>query len=748
MATPYTFFAPCPRGLEQTVAAELAGLCAASVTPTAAGVAFSGDIETGYRACLWLRSASRVLLTVASFPAPFPDALYEGVLAVDWPGLFDRRKTFAVDFSSTRSQITHTAFGAMKAKDAIADCFRARHGTRPDVDRDAPDVLVNIHVHEDRATVSIDLSGAALHRRTGPAYRGAAPMKETLAAGILLLAGWPAAAAAQKGFLDPMCGSGTLVVEAARIAADLAPGLARRKFGFLGWTGHDSSAWTRIRAEASDRARSDRQTPPIVGCDNDPDAVAAAMASANAAGVSRRVRFERRELSLAEPVSETPGLVILNPPYGERLGREKDLEVLYQRIGATLKARFPGWTGWVLTGNRDLVPHLGLKPTRRIPLYNGPIECRLLCLPILEPVAAPEPVPDVEPPAERSPVEGPAPLPAAREAPARGPGESGAPLEQIRGAASPIGNRLKKNLAHLSRWLRREGVTCYRLYDADMPEYAFTVDVYEKWVHVQEYERPSTVLPIKAEERLHEAVAALPEVLGVPRENLFVKQRQGGLSRYPRLSGTERFETVTEAGLRFLVNFTDRFDAGLFLDHRPMRAMIRREAAGKSFLNLFCYTGSATVAAAAGGATRTTSVDLSSRYVEWTRRNLEANGLAGRTHEVLEADALRFLEKDRGTYDLVYMDPPTFSNSKSMTGTLDVQRDQVALIRLAVARLAPAGVLLFSNNNRRFKIDRDALSDLVVRDITRQSIPPDFTRSRRIHNAWRIEATGPRPTRT
>ena len=301
-------------------------------------------------------------------------------------------------------------------------------------------------------------------------------------------------------------------------------------------------------------------------------------------------------------------------------------------------------------------------------------------------------------------------------------------------------NRLRKNLKRLAPWTRREGIECYRLYDADLPEYAVAVDLYGPWVHVQEYLAPRSVDADKAEERRQDVLAALPGALQVPAQNVFfkVRQRQKGDHQYQKIDERGTFVEVREGPGRFLINLTDYLDTGLFLDHRITRQIIMREAKGKDFLNLFGYTGVATVLAALGGALSTTTVDLSATYLEWARRNLELNGLDHPRNRLVRADCLRWLTEEKKRYDLIFLDPPTFSASKKMDGVLDVQRDHPVLIRRAVACLKPGGVLIFSNNNRRFRLERDALADLEIEDISRATLPKDFERNPRIHNCWRI----------
>lgn len=698
-------FATVPKGMEDVLADELRGFGALEVAPTTAGVAFAGTLETAYRACLWSRTASRVLLPIAHFPAPSPEALYDGVRGVRWHDHLRADGTLAVDFTSTGSFITHTQYGALKTKDAIVDQFRDATGVRPSVDVERPDVRVNVHVRADAAILSIDLSGGSLHRRGYREEGGPAPLKESLAAAVLLLAGWPAVAAAGGAFLDPMCGSGTLPIEAGLIAADVAPGLARDWFGFLRWRGHDVATWTRLVTEAKARDRRGRERlPRVVGYDADPRAVRTALGNLERAGLRGLAHIEKRELADAAPMADEAGVLVVNPPYGERIGEKRELELLYRRLGDLLKQRFAGWTGYVLTGNPDLAKFIGLKATRRQVLFNGAIECRLLTVPVH----------------------------AAR------PRAEGAPAPEA--PATAFANRLRKNAAHLAKWAKREGISCYRLYDADLPEYAVEVDLYERWVHLQEYERPDSVDQVVAVKRLNDAVSAIVDVLGVARSDVFLQQRlrRRGHEQYEKTGESGDFREVREGGHRFLVNFRDYFDTGLFLDHRLTRRMVGELARGRHVLNLFAYTGAASVYAARGGALSTTTIDLSNTYLEWAARNFERNGIGGRAHRLVRADCIAWLREARDRFGLIFLDPPTFSNSKAMAGTLDIQRDHADLIRSAARLLTSDGVLIFSNNFKRFKMDREALEGFVVEDVTRATIPPDFARNPRIHNTWLI----------
>jgi len=711
------FFATCPKGLEYLLVDELKALGAAEVHEALAGVHFSGGLAAGYGACLWSRLASRVLMPIAEFAAADGDALYRGALAVDWSEHFGAGDTFAVDAVGSTQGITHTQFAALRVKDAIVDQFRERDGERPSVDTEQPSVRVNLVLRKGQAILSIDFAGTPLHQRGYRLGKGLAPLKENLAAGMLLRAGWPAVYAAGGGLVDPMCGSGTLLVEAALMAADIAPGLRRDYFGFYGWRGHDAAAWQALREEAQARARAGAQAlrPVFFGFDRDANALREAVHNAQYAQMSGFIHLGKQSLEYLHRPQElpTPGLVICNPPYGERMGADAGLADLYRLLGAKLKSEFPGWRASVITSDENLARAIGLRAEKKYQLYNGALECVLLNFEI---AAADAPKPEPKP---------------------------------LSAGAQMVKNRIDKNYRHLRKIAAREGVECWRVYDADLPEYAAAIDIYREhprdgsapldWLHVQEYAAPASIDETLARTRLRELVRAAGEALNVPRERIALKQRRRGKGgeKYGNLDHRDEFIEVGEGGLRFLANLWDYLDTGLFLDHRPLRARVRELARDKRFLNLFCYTGSVSVYAAAGGAAETTSVDLSQTYLEWATRNLAINGFGNTKHKLVRADAAGYLAQHSAMYDRIFVDPPTFSNSKS-AADFDVQRDHVRLLQLCGERLLPGGVILFSNNYRRFKLDEAALSEFEIRDISSATIPFDFERNPRIHQAWEL----------
>lgn len=709
-------FATCPKGIEPLLADELRGLGVEGVRETRAGVAFAGPLAIAYRACLWSRLASRVLLPLARFPAPSPEALYAGVQAIPWDQHVAPDGTIAVDCATSQSQITHSHYGALKVKDAVVDQLRTQAGVRPSIDTGRPDVRVNVYIHRDEATISIDLSGDSLHRRGYRDTGGAAPLKENLAAAILLRAGWPEIAAAGGPLVDPMCGSGTLLIEGALMAADIAPGIARPYFGFLKWRGHDPRLWSELLAEAHARRETGmKKLPPIRGFDADPRAIRGARTNIAAAGLADHIDVEQRALVECAPDAELPaGLVVANPPYGERLGEKSELPALYAELGDALKRCYSGWRAAVFTGDAEFGRGLGLRAHKLHTLYNGALECTLLHLRI---------EPERYMHAHNPPV-------------------------TIGAGGEMLANRLRKNLRHYGRWATRQDIHAWRLYDADLHEYNFAIDIYEsgpRYAHVQEYEAPETIDIRTANRRLNEALAVIATVLDIPKEQIILKvrRRQKGRTQYEKLAATGEFHEVREGPCRFLVNFTDYLDTGLFLDHRATRAALGELARGKRFLNLFGYTGSATVYAALGGALSTTTVDMSRTYLEWAQRNLELNNVRGSGHELLQADVLAWLEQNRARrYDLIFLDPPTFSRSKRMAGTLDVQRDHVALITATMALLEPGGTLIFSTNQRKFHLNSSALPGLLIEDYTRRTIPQDFERDPKIHQCFKITRAG------
>jgi 23S rRNA (guanine2445-N2)-methyltransferase / 23S rRNA (guanine2069-N7)-methyltransferase len=753
------FLASSPRGLADLLARELVAFGAEGSKERSTGVAFSGSLRAAYRACLESRIANRVFLELGRFDVPDAEAFYAAARSIDWSAHLAPGATLACDFSGRHPAITHTHFGALKLKDAIVDSMREATGSRPDVALERPSLRVHAHANGNHITVSLDLSGESLHRRGYRGAAGEAPLKENVAAGMLMRCGWADMAAPGAQFLDPMCGSGTLVIEAAMIAADIAPGLTREYYGFLGWRGHEAQLWQELVDEAKTRIRT--EVPLIIrGQDRDGSMIRVARGNADRAGVGHLVRFEVKALADAAPAenpvataddaesadgpgprSQPPGdaaapdpeegqgraagptpleLLCVNPPYGVRMDDHSAALATHRELGQVLRERFQGWIAGVLIGSPELGMELGIRAYRTHTLWNGALECRLLRL-------------RINTQSEREPGRFSKPDASLKDSP----------------GARMFANRLSKNVRRLQTWASRSDVSCYRVYDADMPEYAFAIDIYRTlepdltWLYVQEYAAPAEIELDAVRRRRNEALSVLPGVTGVPEERINVRTRRRNKrgEQYRKVDEQASFHVVMEGGLKFRVNFDDYLDTGLFLDHRMTRARLREAAKGKRFLNLFAYTGTATVYAAAGGAASTTTVDLSRTYLDWAQRNLSINGITGRQHALVQADCREWLEESahrRERYDLIFLDPPTFSNSKRMEGVLDVERDHGSLIDASANLLAPGGLLVFSTNAQRFKLEEALATRYDIRDISTATLPRDFERNPRIHRCFEV----------
>lgn len=720
------FFASCGKGLEPILGDELRSLHVRGVRPLAGGVSFSGDLRDAYRALLWSRVASRVLLTLARVDATDADTLYEGARHVNWAEHFMPGRTFAVHARGSNAQLRDTRFTGMRVKDAICDQLREQTGDRPDVDPADPDVLVSVNVHRDRATISLDLSGSSLENR---GYRASgkpagAPVRETLAAALLLQAGWRG----QEGeiLLNPLCGNGFIAIEAAMIAADVAPGVLRGKWGFEGWAGHDAALWEQLVDEADARAeRGHARAVRVCACDDDLRHLDYARSCARQAGVAGLIEFVDEVPACDD--ADAGGLLACAVLSGKEVSPAQ-LPALYAQMGKLFKER-DGLSGLaLLSDGEDADAYLGLQARLQREIRNGAADN---VLSLFERADGQALVSEIE--------------------------VRGRRLEVLDGGAGQFAARLVKVAKQRRKWAAGNRVHAYRVYDADLPDFNMAIDVYEgagrdagkTRVHVAEYAPPKLIDPAKSARRMSDALRIIPAVLDVAAEDVFVKRRlrsKGG-SQYARddaATAKDRFVT-SENGLEFEVNLADYLDTGLFLDHRMTRQLLRTIVKGKSFLNLFAYTGTASVYAAAGGAAFTTTVDLSNTYLEWARRNMKLNGLLDGHQEFVRADVLSWVDEMRHSknrWDVIFVDPPTFSNSAKMgKRSWDVQRDHGELL-IGVSRLLRrGGAIVFSCNLRSFAPDVELLSKagVLIADITGKTIPEDFQRNCKVHHCYLLK---------
>ena len=708
-------FATTARGFEELLKSELTELGAQDAKVAQGGVHYWADDETLYRTLLWSRLSSRILLPIVQAKVFSDLDLYSAVVGVNWLDYFDEKVHFFVDFNGTNQEIRHTQFGAMRVKDGIVDYFE-RHGrARPNVDKEQPDIRIHAYLNRDDVGLSLDLSGDALHMRGYREDTGKAPLRETLAAAIVLRSGW------QKGtpLVDPMCGSGTLLIEAAQMEAQIAPQLYRLHWGFDFWQGHNQAAWEKVKEEALALAEAEKQRenlPHFYGFDLDHRVLQKAKQNAKNAGVAHLMQWQQGDVAaIKNPSPNVAGTVICNPPYGERLGTTPALIALYSVFGQRLKQQFAGWNASIFSGEPSLLDCLRLRSYRQFKAKNGPLDCVQKNYQIAER-------------AEQSAV------------------ENALEFDRTSSVSSDVAvdfaNRLQKNIKKIEKWAKQQGLDAYRLYDADLPEYNLAVDRYADHIVVQEYAAPKNIDENKARQRLLDAVNATLNVTGIETNKLILKvrQKQKGTNQYEKLANKGEYFYVNEYGAKLWVNLTDYLDTGLFLDHRLTRKMLGEMAQGKDFLNLFAYTGSATVHAALGKAKSTTTVDMSNTYLNWAEQNLLLNDIEGKQHKLIQADCLQWLEKCDRQFDLIFVDPPTFSNSKRMEDSWDVQRDHIKLMTNLKRILHANGTIVFSNNKRGFKMDFAKLEELGLSavEISHKTLPLDFERNKQIHNCWLV----------
>lgn len=709
-----SFFATCPKGLETLLLNELNSIGASSAKETVAGVSFKGDFAFGMKACLYSRYASRILLELSEFFCETDTELYIGANGVAWEKYFDKSNTIAVTFTGTNESIRNTQYGALKVKDAICDRLQTTQGGRPDVDRENPDVVINCHLDKKgSANILIDLSGRALLKREYHRGTGDAPLKENLAAAMIYRAGYN-----KENFLDPMCGSGTLLLEAASFATNRAPGLLREHYGFFNLKQFDKNVWDELVLEAKQKAKEglDRcieKGVKIIGFDLDPYIVDIANENAKKAGFDKIIEVFNTPIENAyNPFNDDLKVTIVtNPPYGKRLGNFNELISLYTKIGNVFKEHFKGARCAVISSNTELLSCLRLHSTKIYKLYNGELLCQLRVFDINENAVATQT--DTE----------------------------------DKSIATDFANRLKKNLTFMQKWAKNVNTNAYRVYDADVPEYSAAIDYYNGFYVIYAYKAPAKVNPVIAKRHELDMVSATVDVTGVNGERVILKSREvkKGDSQYEKAEEQKNeFMVVNEDNALYRVNLYDYLDTGLFLDGRIIRKMIREESKGKDVLNLFSYTCTASVAAALGGAKSTVSVDMSKTYLEWGIENFKQNALSLENSEFIQADCLSWLSTDHGReFDLIYIDPPTFSNSKRMETSFDVKRDHVALLSNLIRHLKDGGKVIFCTNHRGFKLDEQSLIEygFEIKDISKATLPRDFKRNEKIHSCFTLVYT-------
>jgi len=741
------FFATCATSLEYLLVDELKELGAENVKEGLSLVNFDAEWPILYDILMWSRVASRVLYPVAKFEAKDEKALYDQVSIIDWSQHIKSNASFVIHSQSFRSELSHTQFISQRIKDAIVDHYTDMDEQRPDVEFDRPDVVLQCRIRQNQVTLSIDLAGIGLHHRGYREQGGVAPIKENLASALLIRAGWLKRCrefedkgndeSSQLSLYDPMCGSGTFLIEAAMMALDIAPGTYRDYLGIYGWNQFNSDLWQQTIEKANKRFENNKNKEylHIMGSDLNPNAISLAQSNLEMLhhyDLSNNIKVNIAGIDQVSQI-DTPssGLVIVNPPYSERLGDFEQVKKLYAELGDLLKEKFSGWNASVLSPDKVFGHSLGIRAKKIYKFNNGSIACELLNFDLEQKNYLKKRTTE---------------------------GSSKNYKERLSEAALQLNNRIEKNRKKLKSFLKQNDISCYRVYDADLPEYNAAIDVYQDRIHIQEYRAPKSIdekVAIRRIKDLHRVVAGIFEL---PLESVYIKQRrqQKGDWQYETKGRDETGQeiekddfNIVESGRKFIVNLKDYLDTGLFLDHRNIRQIIAKECRGKSFLNLFCYTGTVSVYAASAGASKTTSVDLSNTYLNWAKDNFDLNGLSLEKNEFIRDDTLIWIKEAVDSnlkYDVIFLDPPTFSNSKKMENHFDIQRDHELLISQCVKLLSDKGTLYFSNNFKQFKMEFDAekYEDLydekvLVNEITKQTTSMDFFR-RPLHRCWKIQS--------
>lgn len=851
----HEFYASCPEGFETALADELRGMGLRQVRPLKGRVAFVGSPADAERACLWSRLASRIFVVLGRFACTDAEDLYEATRSIAWERILRAGATIAVTARGTNDELRNSHFAALRVKDALCDRMLEVEGRRPNVDTDDPDARISLTLRGNRASIQLDLSGDPLFKRlpreatrthaahvlrpdyaaltcaqgnwqeicsaaltntkdamddedTAAPADGGVPANGNAPAGGSI----PAGSTAERPtptfpvMIDACCAGGGVVLEAASILADRAPGLERRNWGFQSWSEHDAAAWRELLDEADRRAELAKgRVARIVATDPSGDAVACARRILKAAGLADRVIFAQPDLDkisrkLMMPAccgGEPRGFVFLDTTETaiSKMSRVLDLATSLHAgaCGADpVRAMLSTMPTVALTRDDLLIRALG-EPARSLRVMPNNEEAELAVFSAANGaisagegnVAAEDSMP-----AEDAVESSVAPSPATTLIDLG----DGKPCPVLIPESEQFARRLRKVAKLRRKWAQREGVTCYRVYDADLPDYSAAIDLYEgsattpgHWLVIAEYAAPREVDPALAEARLLDILTLAPRILQVDPDNVFAKARirsRGG-SQYGKQAGgtspsgqhgkggkprggrggsasnrpsqgagsgtpsdirTRRLPLIEEGGLTFAVNFNDYLDTGIFLDHRITRGLVREHARGKRFfLNLFAYTGTATCYAADAGVEETVTVDLSNTYLDWAERNMEQNGFVGPDHHYVRADVMswiRDMRQTRNRWDLIFCDPPTFSNSSKMgRRTWDVQRDHVELLVGLSRLLSREGEAIFSCNLRTFRPDIEELAraGVVLTDITDETIPEDFARNKKIHHCYLVK---------
>ena len=701
------FISTCGTGLEDLVVGELESFNARITSSTRGVIHWSAPLEAGYRACLWSRFSSRVVLVLSTYEIGSSDDLYEGAKSINWQDHLSETDSLAVDCVLTaQGPITNSMFGALRIKDAVVDQFRDRFGTRPKVQVQRPSVRIYLQVHGNRALLGLDLSGEGLHRRGYRAASGPAPLKENLAAAIIGLSGW----GGECPLFDPMCGSGTLLIEAALMRADSAPGLGRSYFGLTGWRGHQAALWESLIAEAVEReaASQHQQWPPLIGYDGDRSAVRAARQNVARAGFEDRITIEQQEFHQLKSKMKQAGVLVCNPPYGERLSDSQSVKHLYRHMGECFQREFSDWRISIFTAAPDYADRFKIRFDKSTKIFNGPLACRLF---------SGSPLPASEPAALKDWKLG----------------------HELTGKEdTELSNRLKKNFRKLHPWAVEQTLDWYRLYDRDLPQFNVAIDVAGDQFFISEFPPPPGKQQQKADDRFSQVTRTVRSLFEVGRDQVMVN-RSRALKKPPkkRAARPKLFE-LREGGAVYLIGMENSRELSFFPDQRFVRRLLGETDGRTTMLSIFDTSGGGTVSGVLGGAKKTTTIVGSARDKESLSITFSRNGLHPVNHAIVHDEIMGWLKRNRDPFDLIYVCFRKRRYGQTKSSRFDVFSDHPYLLDRAIANLAEGGRVIVSSLIASFDIAPSVVTKYGCKDLSRELSSQDLPRSGRNFRCWEI----------
>jgi 23S rRNA (guanine2445-N2)-methyltransferase / 23S rRNA (guanine2069-N7)-methyltransferase len=699
MSNLHQAYASCPKHLELLLKDELIALGAQDVAEKLSGVVFFATAEVLMKTLLWSRLSNRILVLINQIKINDSEDLYNAIYKTDWQNqVRNTPQTLAINFKGTNKELRNTQYASQVVKDAICDRLREANDSRPDIVKSNADLSVSVVLKHNQILVYQDISGRSLHLRGYRQSLTKAPLKENLAAAVLIRANWSELSKQNYNLIDPMCGSGTFLTEGYLMACDIAPGLTNPHYSVETWCEFNQDKWNELLFEAKTRmiAGVEQFQGQIIGADHHKDSVKITEEHAYQLNAEDKIQCQYKTFDTFN-IPAKNNLIVCNPPYGVRL--KKNVDATWRQLGQWMASKALGSTAAILTYAKSQGFMLGFRAKKSWQLMNGDLAITLITF-------------DIEAKKKLNSPEG--------------------QKHALPETAQMVANRIKKNMSRLKKWIKKEDINAYRIYDADIPEYAVAIDVYNEHINIQEYKAPNTIPEKKTKKRLEDAILGAQVALNIKNDKVHIKTRQKQSSnfQYENKQVDSNDIIVHEEDRKYIVNLEKYLDTGLFIDHRWIRSYIQQNANGSSFLNLFSYTGSVTVAAATGGAISTVSVDTSKSYLSWAQENFRINRMNVFSHKLVRSDVLEYLGDCKQRFDMIFVDPPTYSNSHSRDTDWDVQRDHKQLLLACKMVLNPNGSILFSNNYKKFMLDEELNDYFEIEDLTQKSISPDFVKSK------------------